>query len=1478
MDDLDFGSTVRGFSAGQRVFQRFTLNRILGRGGMGVVWLAHDEKLDEPVALKFLPEVVKLDAVALADLRKETKRARQLTHPNIVRIHDLLEEHHAAAIAMEAIDGTTLAHLRLERPEQVFDITEISAWLPQLCSALDYAHRDALVVHRDLKPANVMLDGRGRIKVADFGISQSLTDSVSRASAQKSSSGTPAYMSPQQMLGEKASPSDDLYALGATLYELLTGRPPFYSGNIIAQVQSIVPPPMAKRRVELEKPAAAIPANWEAVVAACLDKNPPLRPRSAGEILQRLGLAAGAPPVEISDAVLPVAQPEGQPVVVEVGSGLRLELLPVPAGECVIGSADDEPGRYDEESPRTQARITRSFWLGKTPVSHAQWRAVMGTGLIDQVRLALEDDREYSIESKNQTQRAYWGMPRDADPARMLGPKGDEVAMHYVSWDDAREFCRRLTERERAAGRLPAGHVYDLPTEAEWEYACRAGTRTATPAGAIKIAGAMNAPVLDAIAWYGGNSSVRFTGEGWDTANWKEKQYPGGSAGPRNVGLKRPNPWGQHDMLGNTWEWCLDLYVKYPGGVAVDPIGVSELSSRVCRGGAWNSPARDCRSGARNWLHGGVRRSSIGFRLALVAERAAPMPPPPAPGEVSLADPEQYPSLPTSGQAWRVSLAGGTGLPMRWIPPGDFVMGSPEGEAGAYDEEGPRLEVSISQGYWLGRTPVTQGQWQAAMGGSPKTQVAKFLSDARQYKLGDKQQTLREYWEMAADTDPGSRVGDELGGLPMYYVTWSDAMEFCAKLTELERAAGRLPAGYEYTLPTEAQWEYACRAGTLGATYAGDMELLGECHAPVLDPIAWYSGNSSVGFNGIGWDTAKWVDKQYPGGRAAPRLVATKEPNARGLHDMLGNVWEWCFDGYWKYPGGKVTDPVGNPEGASRISRGGAWNGKARDCRAACRNWTWSYLPNYNMGFRVALAPALPRPAALAERAGTPAAAAASATPPTIIGGSTSLRQEEPGRGEKLLIVAVVVLIVLAAVAAVFYARSGRRAAQEPTPARDDAIAGGVAQPAFTSGSRPDRTLAYRAFGRVFVAPGAMTSAMFIAAGIQSHDLAISAVLPDESQAIMQTTMADQGVVRKLFPAHNPNGLTMDSEHIYWVDPNSGPATDTQIWRARRDGSGTPEAIFTGSQTGLGVQVIHDASGIALSSSGEELAVVDQVGGAVFSMPLDGGSSVALVGTRYGGGFETEHPQSIARDELGGYVIAGAGKHDAVMPVILRKMPEVQETSELWSGAPLVEPRGVTCNGREVFVSDPGAGNAIWCVPVDGGPLRRLAIEGIDPVRLGGLVYVGGFSNKLYVTDAGNGAVYAITSLPSREQLLFGGYADDSNIVWDEFNVGVRVEEAGQGALPTAEDIVDIRFLAFLPDGTIVGGGESGQGSGSGRPQSFVQGLNQGLLKHGRRGAKLRLFVTPALGGASLFQFPSGQGTNLGVIVDLEVLDVRPDR
>jgi formylglycine-generating enzyme required for sulfatase activity len=223
------------------------------------------------------------------------------------------------------------------------------------------------------------------------------------------------------------------------------------------------------------------------------------------------------------------------------------------------------------------------------------------------------------------------------------------------------------------------------------------------------------------------------------------------------------------------------------------------------------------------------------------------------------------------------------GLELVWIRPGTFDLGSPT--AGDGDER-PVTRVSLTAGFWLGVTEVTQAQWTAVMGKNPSAHRG--------------------------------------AGLPVESVTWSEARDFCRRLTERERAAGRLPPGFAYTLPTEAQWEYACRAGTTG-DYAGDPGAM-----------AWHGANS-------GYET-------HP--------VGAKLPNAWGLYDMHGNVWEWCLDWYAPYPGGSITDPAGPASGADRVYRGGSWGDVAGASRSSFRNGRGPGFRLGSLGLRVALAPA----------------------------------------------------------------------------------------------------------------------------------------------------------------------------------------------------------------------------------------------------------------------------------------------------------------------------------------------------------------------------------------------------------------------------------------------------------------------------------------------------------------------------------------
>jgi formylglycine-generating enzyme required for sulfatase activity len=230
--------------------------------------------------------------------------------------------------------------------------------------------------------------------------------------------------------------------------------------------------------------------------------------------------------------------------------------------------------------------------------------------------------------------------------------------------------------------------------------------------------------------------------------------------------------------------------------------------------------------------------------------------------------------------AWATASVSGVIVTFRYCPPGKFLMGSPDSEEGRYGDE-LQHEVELTRGFWLGETPVTQSLWQAVMGSNPS-----------RFQGGDR---------------------------PVEKVSWDDCQQF------LSRANGMLP-GLEVRLPTEAEWEYACRAGTTGATW------LGANSASALHRIAWYPENS--------------------GGQTQP--VKRKESNPWGLYDMLGNVWEWCSDYSADYVSQRAVDPTGPATGAKRVGRGGSWDVDARFARAAGRDAFRPVLRFDALGFRLA--------------------------------------------------------------------------------------------------------------------------------------------------------------------------------------------------------------------------------------------------------------------------------------------------------------------------------------------------------------------------------------------------------------------------------------------------------------------------------------------------------------------------------------------
>jgi formylglycine-generating enzyme required for sulfatase activity len=285
-------------------------------------------------------------------------------------------------------------------------------------------------------------------------------------------------------------------------------------------------------------------------------------------------------------------------------------------------------------------------------------------------------------------------------------------------------------------------------------------------------------------------------------------------------------------------------------------------------------------------------------------------------GELQILDPEAVSSQ--TMRFYRVAQFSGPGpgepsgnpdpSQWTWIAPGTFTMGSAADASVRESDESPQTATVLTKGFWMCRFEVTQQEYLVVMGNNPS-------------------------W---FDSDPNR---------PVENVSWVDATNYCARLTAQEQAAGRLPAGYFYRLPSEAEWEYSCRAGS-DTTYSYAEDPAGA----ELGFYAWYWDNSGSTNSPPGY--AYVIGDLY----YTTQPVGTRQVNPWGLYDMHGSIWEWCLDWYGAYQGGNVVDPAGPPTGDARIIRGGSWDSGSASCRSANRSAGYPQVRSSGLGFRAVLA------------------------------------------------------------------------------------------------------------------------------------------------------------------------------------------------------------------------------------------------------------------------------------------------------------------------------------------------------------------------------------------------------------------------------------------------------------------------------------------------------------------------------------------
>jgi formylglycine-generating enzyme required for sulfatase activity/serine/threonine protein kinase len=630
-------------------FGRYRIARKLGQGGMGAVYLARDTKLDRTVALKVCTLVD--SAKAMQRFQREAKAAAALRHQNICPVYDYDVHEGTAYITMAYIDGWPLNKWVAERP---IDARGAALLVRKLAVAMQEAHNVG-VIHRDLKPGNIVIDRKGEPVILDFGLAR-LTEAQSQ-SLSGGIIGTPAYMAPEQTSGNPASitTATDVYALGAVLYELLTGQPPFVGTVQAVLVQVVTSQPRPPRELNPEVPEAIQQVCLKAIAKEATARYPTML--GFAEALKNViaKLPAGAPkpksrppaatqptqadassrrtlhsPDSRTVAVPPsrsgmwlgiglvlvlilslgaaiyfgmTAHKEGSgdsndgnkeaaalptDVVIDLGGGVTLELHRIDPGKFRMGSLKDEQDLYtrlssarliDEDAHEVE--ITRPFYLGRFEVTQEQY-----------VHLSGKDNPSYF-------------RPVGRGQLMVKGMNTQRFPVDSVSWLDAVAYCDELTRKhlEHLPEELRRNYRFALPTEAQWEYACRAGTTTPYSFGKQLNGKEANCDGTHPFGTADKGANIRRTAVvGWHVAN----------------------AWGLYDMHGNVAEWCADDYDEnfYRTSPARDPLASkkSPQEMRAVRGGSWFSNAWDCRAAFRGRLAPDKSNDATGFRVALRAD------------------------------------------------------------------------------------------------------------------------------------------------------------------------------------------------------------------------------------------------------------------------------------------------------------------------------------------------------------------------------------------------------------------------------------------------------------------------------------------------------------------------------------------------------------------------------------------------------------------------------------------------------------------------------------------------------------------------------------------------------------------------------------------------------------------------------------------------------------------------------------------
>jgi formylglycine-generating enzyme required for sulfatase activity/tRNA A-37 threonylcarbamoyl transferase component Bud32 len=563
---------MQQWSSGYRLNNRpYQIERVLGEGGFGITYKAQHLTLDIPVVIKTPNSKLQKDInypKYVENFKREGKQLAQLglnRHPHIVRVSDLFDEDNLPCIIMDFVPGESLYDLVMT--QGALSEEKALGYIKQIGSALIVCHK-AGIIHRDVHPNNILIrDDNTQAVLIDFGIAG--TTQTSR----NTHSGNRAFAPWEQLASweqqNSKTPQVDIYTLAASLYfkeqpvQSFVDREP--SQRKTSKPKT--PPVNVTRRSWLKYSSLAIGAMGTAWIGKNIWENSQQQTQELPEKLdssQKSNSATNTTPnlpkevknqptlsdykfdvITVNDRGEEIKREQGKAkyFTEDLGNGITLEIVAIPGGTFMMGAPKSEKDSEDDERPQHQVKVP-AFYIGKFQVTQAQWKAI---AKLPQVKRELKPD-----------------------PSKF---KGEKLPVERVSWYDAVEFCARLSKQ--------TGKEYRLPSEAEWEYACRGGTKTPFHFGETLTSNLAN---------YDGRDTYRNEPKGVYRVKTTE------------VGSFPPNVFGLYDMHGNVWEWCADRYHKNYQGAPIDGsawLNDNDSHSRILRGGSWGSIPHYCRCAPR---------------------------------------------------------------------------------------------------------------------------------------------------------------------------------------------------------------------------------------------------------------------------------------------------------------------------------------------------------------------------------------------------------------------------------------------------------------------------------------------------------------------------------------------------------------------------------------------------------------------------------------------------------------------------------------------------------------------------------------------------------------------------------------------------------------------------------------------------------------------------------------------------------------